>query len=342
MKTRYLRTNGASRARNIRVAARIIRSGGLVAFPTETVYGLGANAYNTRAVKRIFRVKGRPSDNPLIVHIWSLQQIHTLATRLPLLFWRLAQEFMPGPLTIVVRKAARVPSFVTGGLTTIALRMPDHPVAYMLLRQANVPVVAPSANLSGRPSPTTAQHVREDFDGKISAILDGGRCKIGLESTVVDLSRGAPVILRPGGITREQIEKALMMKVRVVKHARKRPRSPGMKYKHYAPKAEVILFEGGAAAILREMKRTARKMLADGTKVGVMYEEKGRKHFEGCLFVSLGQEGATSAARNLFSGFRHLDGRGVEVILCEGFPDRLAGTALMNRLRKAASRRVRV
>jgi L-threonylcarbamoyladenylate synthase len=342
MKTRYLKTSGALRARSIKVAARLIRKGELVAFPTETVYGLGANAYNSVAVKQIFRVKGRPSDNPLIVHLWSIDQIHALAPLVPLLFWRLAQEFMPGPLTLVVKKAAGIPSVVTAGLGTVAVRMPDHPVARSLLKQANVPVVAPSANLSGRPSPTTARHVHEDLDGKISAVLDGGRCKIGLESTVVDISHGAPVILRPGGITKEQIEKALRIKVRVARQTRKRPPSPGMKYRHYAPKAKVIVFEGQPGAILREMKRTARELLARHRIVAVMYDAKGRRLFKGCLFFSLGGGDARSAARHLFSGFRDLDRKGADIILCKGFSEQLMGQALMNRLRKAASRQVRV
>jgi L-threonylcarbamoyladenylate synthase len=342
MKTRFLTTSGSSKMRNVRAAARLICNGQLVAFPTETVYGLGASAYNAGAVREIFRVKGRPLDNPLIVHLWSLDQVHLLAREVPLMFWLLAREFMPGPLTLVVKKARRVPALVTAGLSTVALRMPDHPIARILLKQANVPVVAPSANLSGRPSPTAAQHVKEDLDGKVAAILDGGRCKIGVESTVLDITRRVPVILRPGGVTKEQIEEALRMKVRTARHSQNRPSSPGMKYRHYAPRAEVVLFEGEPSAIRRAMKQTMRAMSAHGIKVGVLYEERGRRAFGASRFFSLGNEGVTSAAQNLFAGFRQLDKRGVDVILCQGFPEELMGRALMNRLRKAAGRRVRV
>ncbi len=342
MKTRFLKTTGQTRQRNIRLAAKLIHDGDLVAFPTETVYGLGASVYNERAVSNIFQVKGRPPDNPMIVHIWSLDQMWGLAESIPLMFWILAEKFWPGPLTMVTRKSDKVPAIVSAGLPTVAVRMPDHPVARALLKNAAVPIVAPSANLSGRPSPTMALHVLEDLDGKIAAILDGGSCKIGLESTVLDITRKVPVILRPGGVTREEIERALGIHVSVASPTRKRPASPGMKYKHYAPKAEVILIEGERGAVLRGMKRVADRLKKQKTVFGVMAERSARPMFKSYRFFSLGSTGATGAARNLFEGFRKFDHQKVEMIVCEGFPDESLGSALMNRLRKAASRRVRV
>jgi len=342
MKTFLLSTSGRSRGRNVRAAARLIQLGKLVAFPTETVYGLGANAYDTRAVREIFRVKGRPPDNPLIVHVSSLQQVWGLVRTIPIMFRILAERFMPGPLTVVLWKSPTVPPIVTAGLPTVAIRIPDHPVARALLMYADVPVVAPSANLSGRPSPTKAMHVKEDLDGKIAAILDGGACKIGVESTVLDLTRKSPIILRPGGITKEALEDVLGIRVRLAPSTRRRPSSPGMKYKHYAPKADVVLFEGERRSVLRSMKGTLLRMTARGRRVGVMGEEDARPSFRKARFFSLGTEGALSAARRVFSGFRALDRRRVDVILCQGFPEKLLGSALMNRLRKAAARRIRV
>lgn len=343
MKTLFLSTRGAHRARSIASAARILRRGGLVAFPTETVYGLGGHAFNARAVRKIFRVKGRPQDNPLIVHIASVQQIWQLVDSLPVMFWALAEKFMPGPLTIVVRKSRRVPAFVTAGLETIAVRIPDHPVARALLKATAAPIVAPSANISGRPSPTTASHVREDLDGRIDAILDGGSSRVGLESTVVDITGRVPIILRPGGVTGEQIQKALGVRVRLARPVKHRPKSPGMKYKHYAPRAEVVVFEGKRSSVWRTMVHAAARLQRRGVRVGAMAEDQaGAKFSEGVLFFSLGETGARGAARLLFRGFRSLDAQNVDMILCQGFSDEEIGAAVMNRLRKAATRRVRV
>lgn len=342
MRTRLLHTRDDRRQASIAAAARLIRDGALVAFPTETVYGLGASVYNIRAVKNIFRVKGRPQDNPLIVHIRSLDQVWMLADSVPVMFWMLARKFMPGPLTLVVKKSAAVPEIVTAGLQTVAIRMPDHPVARSLLHHASVPIVAPSANISGRPSPTTARHVWDDMHGKIAAILDGGPCDIGLESTVLDITRTVPVILRPGGIAREQIEKVLGMRIRTARPTRKRPASPGMKYKHYAPRAEVVLFEGKRPAVLRAMKHASLRFRARGVSPGIMAEASAASMFPRRTFFSLGSSGARSAAQRLFDGFRTLDRQHVATILCQGFEEASIGSALMNRLRKAAGRTVRV
>jgi L-threonylcarbamoyladenylate synthase len=249
---------------------------------------------------------------------------------------------MPGPLTLVLRKSAALPAAVTAGLPTVAVRMPDHPIARALLREAGVPVVAPSANLSGKPSPTTALHVQEDMEGKIAAILDGGRCRIGLESTVLDITGRQPVILRPGGISQEEIERALHVRVRAAASTHRKPRSPGMKYKHYAPKAELVLFEGERRSVVRAMRQSLHDLARSGKNVGVMAEDGASGVFGRALFSSLGKGGAAAAAHNLFAGFRSLDRRNADIILCQGFPEGSLGSALMNRLRKAASRRVRV
>ncbi len=341
MKTIILKTSKQHRKKSIETAARLIRQGKLVAFPTETVYGLGANAFDAKAVRRIFRVKGRPSDNPLIVHIYSLEQLSGLVESIPVMFWVLAGKFMPGPLTVVLRKSANVPRDVAAGLETVAIRIPDHPVALELLRQAGVPIVAPSANLSGKPSPTAAHHVKEDLEG-IPAILDGGPCRIGIESTVLDLTAKGPVILRPGGVTKEEIERVLRMRVRVARPTRARPPSPGMKYRHYSPKAEVVLFEGNPGKIFKAMKTMLHELDSKKVPTGVMVEEKKRELFKSAEVFSLGKENVESAARNIFDGFRTLDKKGVKVILCQGFPEEKLGHGLMNRLRKAATRSVRV
>ena len=256
MKTRIIRIAESGGQKNadkkISYAAQIIRRGGIVAFPTETVYGLGANALDTKAVRKIFRAKGRPSDDPLIVHIADEHQLYELASYVPLQAKILMDKFWPGPLTIVLRKSKKVPRITTGGLDTVAIRMPSHSVALELLCAAGVPIAAPSANLFGRPSPTSAQHVLEDLNGKINAVLDGGRTRIGVESTVLDLSGKTPELLRPGKITIGQLQK-IIGKIKVHPLVRSQPRkggkkaaarSPGLSYRHYAPAAEVILVEG--------------------------------------------------------------------------------------------------
>ncbi len=313
-----------------------------MAFPTETVYGLGASLFHNEAIQNIFRVKGRPQDNPLIVHIYAIEQVQSLVESIPEIFYHLAEHFFPGPLTVVLKRSALIPDIVSTGLPTVAIRMPDHPIAKELLQDCKVPIVAPSANLSGKPSPTTALHVREDFDGKIDAILDGGKCKIGLESTVLDISRRVPIILRPGGVTREEIETVLNRKIHVGRASSKRPISPGMKYTHYSPNAEVIVFEGDPEKVYLEMKYSAIHFSKLGFAVGIMASKEVEKQFKAFNFYSLGTGGAVSAARHLFDGFRTLDAAGIDIILCQGFTDEHIGSALMNRLRKASSKRVRV
>ncbi|MER3523620.1 MAG: threonylcarbamoyl-AMP synthase [Ignavibacteria bacterium] len=341
MRTRVLLTSPAHRQRNIALAAALIRRGELVAFPTETVYGLGANALDARAVKKIFWAKGRPSDNPLIVHLFDVEQLPSLVRSIPDTFWKLAHVFVPGPLTFVLPRAECIPDVVTAGLPSVGVRFPHHPIARALLKAARVPIAAPSANLSGKPSPTRAEHVIEDLDGRIAAVLAAGRCEVGLESTVLDLTVRPPVILRPGAVTRFQIERVLGVKVLQEQTSRKRPRSPGMKYKHYAPAARVVFIEGKMTLVIKEMVRVARMLHEQGFVVGLMCAEKWKERFASYKVFSLGND-VEDAARRLFDGFRALDAKGVDVILCHGYAEEGMGMALMNRLRKAASQWVRV
>ena len=320
-------------------AGEHLRSGEVVGFPTETVYGLGANAMDEAAVEKIFAAKGRPGDNPLIVHIADADGLSPLIASEPGPHARaLMDAFWPGPLTLIFPKSAAVPARVTAGLDTVAIRMPSHPVAQALIRAAGVPVAAPSANRSGRPSPTTAADVLEDMDGRVPMILDGGPCRVGVESTVVDLSGEAPRVLRPGGITRAQIE--AVASACEIDHAvlnplgeGERPRSPGMKYKHYAPRGEVTVFSGE-----NNVKNIIRRY--DATPNALILALEGNLPFYGkrrC--ISLGSD-AESMAANLFHALREADRLGADVILCEGVEPVGVGLAVMNRLLRAAAFRV--
>lgn len=323
--------------RKIKVAARFIIEGKLVAFPTETVYGLGADALNASAVRRIFEAKGRPADNPLIVHIAEFSDLKRLAREIPREAKLLAERFWPGPLTMVLPKAREVPDVTTGGLDTVAVRMPAHPIALALIR-ASTPIAAPSANISGKPSPTLAEHVVDDFYGRIEAIIDGGETKVGVESTVIDLTSKRPILLRPGGLPLEEIEKvigeveihpAVMGKMVDV------ARSPGMKYKHYSPEAQVIVVEGERERVRRKIAQLVAEYRSRGYRVGVM----GTEEYEADEFFHLGRS-EEEFARNLFKALRELDKRGVDVIIAEGVEERGLGLAVMNRLRKASGYRV--
>jgi len=324
--------------RKLRVAARLLREGKLVAFPTETVYGLGADALNAGAVRRIFEVKGRPADNPLIVHVASMEWLRKLVRLVPETAITLARRFWPGPLTLVLPAEGRVPSVTRGGLDTVAVRMPSHPVALRLIELAGRPVAAPSANISGRPSPTDAGHVVEDFYGRIECIVDGGPTPIGVESTVLDLTGERPVLLRPGGLPLEEIEKVVGP---VDVHPAVRgeltdvAKSPGMKYRHYSPRARVILVEGDRREVAERIDELVDELKEKGLKVGVMAMERHRAD----AFFYLGSS-IEEAARNVFRGLRELDRRGVDVIVVEGVEERGLGMAVMNRLRKAAGHTV--
>lgn len=313
---------------NIEAAALIIRQGGLVAFPTETVYGLGADALNPEAVARIYEAKGRPSDNPMIVHISRASEIGQLTPFITQDMIKLIDHFWPGPLTLVVKKKENVPLRTTGGLDTVAVRMPDHPVALDLIRLAGVPIAAPSANLSGKPSPTKADHVKDDLMGKVDAILMGSDCRVGIESTVLDLTGETPMILRPGIITADSIEAVLEKPVLLDPSLKGLPeeelvaKSPGMKYKHYAPKAQMLVVEGSRDKVKNEIERLRIANEKIGNKVGViLFEEKA--------FVE--------AAHDFFSQLRDLDAQDVDLILAGALSDTDGvGFAVMNRMFKSA------
>lgn len=323
-------------------AAKILRDGGLVAFPTETVYGLGANALNEEAAKKIYAAKGRPSDNPLIAHISSMDELPVLAREIPEAAKKLARAYWPGPLTMIFPKQERVPAGTTGGLDTVAVRMPSDPVAKALIRLAGVPVAAPSANTSGRPSPTRAEHVIEDMDGKIEMILDGGPVGIGVESTIVDVSGPVPTLLRPGAVTMEMLQETLgrvEIDPAILGPVGKdvRPKAPGMKYRHYAPKADMTLVEGEQAAVAAYINRAVKEAKEAGKTAGIICTEESRGLYpEGIIEVIGSREHEETVAHNLFAVLRDFDERQVDCIYSESFSGHSLGQAIMNRLSKAA------
>lgn len=316
----------------IRGAAEILRRGGIVAFPTETVYGLGADAFNPSAVARVFTAKGRPPDNPLIVHIADSEQLRDLADAVPPEAERLAQEFWPGPLTIVLKRKSSVPDIVTAGLDTVAARVPRHNVPLALIRELKHGIVGPSANTSGRPSPTTARHVYGDLGGRIDMILDAGPTPLGLESTVIDLTTRIPTLLRFGGLSRELIENVIGP-VSTTKDGDVLRRSPGTRHRHYAPRAKVVLVEQGDNAGLRTLYEGFSKK---GKIVGCIVHRIPRlKAIPQERWIALPPQ-VDAIARLLFSSLRELDSLGVDVILVEMVPEGGIGTAVMDRLRRAA------
>lgn len=332
----------------IELGGELIRQGKVVAFPTETVYGLGANALDIGAVEEIFRVKGRPMDNPLIVHIASIDELYNLVTYVPDIAIDLIERYWPGPLTLVLPKSDVVPSQVTADLDTVAIRMPNDPVALAFIRESGVPIAAPSANTSGRPSPTSAGHVIEDLYGKIPLILDGGECRVGLESTVLDLLEARATILRPGGITKEMIEE-IVGEVHVDERVLHPPktgdkfRSPGMKYTHYAPKAPVIIVEGETADIPSRVKATAEEYILAGKRVAVLATEETRHEYEGgelIIFIMGRRACPSTIASNLFAALRQCDEDGIDLIIAEAIEETHEGLAIMNRMLRAAAFRV--
>lgn len=353
MKTRVIQVDPAEPdPRAVEEAAAVLRGGGLVAFPTETVYGLGANALDRDAVAGIFRAKGRPADNPLIVHVSRPEMLSTLVTSVPPSAEKMIFRFWPGPLTLLFPKSAAVPDIVTAGLPQVAIRMPDHPVAHLLIDAAQIPVAAPSANVSGRPSPTSASDVLEDLDGKIDVVLDGGPCEIGVESTVLDLSGTVPRILRPGGIPREEIAEALGVPVEVVSaegEIEGSSPSPGMKYRHYAPKGEMYLLTGRPEEQRDTAIQRAQEVLKDGKGVAVLSSSENvpaylglKEKFPGLFHVlELGpRSDPAKIASKLFSSIRRADKLGVSVILSESFDEAGLGLAIANRLTKASGGKV--
>ncbi len=322
-------------------AGAIIREGGLVAFPTETVYGLGGDAMNPSASAKIYAAKGRPSDNPLIVHIWDFSQLEEIASELPLEAKKLSDAFWPGPLTMIVPKNDKIPYETTGGLDTVAVRMPSHPVAKEFIRLSGRMIAAPSANTSGRPSPTKAEHVAHDLDGKIDAIIDGGSVDIGLESTIVDLSEGIPTILRPGYITKAMLEE-VVGEVRIdpgilSENEKVRPKAPGMRYKHYAPKGDLTIINGQQDAVVAYINAATEEALAAGKRVGIVATEETRAFYNRGEVLTIGsRDDEDSIAHNLYGILRNFDELGVEVIYSESFSTPRIGQAIMNRLFKAA------
>ncbi|MBE0642632.1 MAG: threonylcarbamoyl-AMP synthase [Bacteroidetes bacterium] len=335
MTTRILPTDGEHLASSLLAAATLLREGKLVAFPTETVYGLGANALDEAAVRRVYEVKGRPLDNPMIVHVHDQAQARELMQVVPAYFEELVNEYWPGPLTLIVTHNAAVPDVVTAGLATVAVRLPDHRITRELLRQAGVPVAAPSANVSGRPSPTDARTVYDDLQGRIEAVLDGGSCHVGIESTVLDLTSAVPTILRPGTVTREDLEDVLQTHVAEAGADAARPLSPGMKYRHYAPRADLLVLPLRDDVAMREALTEAIAVsAASGRRVGLLAPER----FRGCgehTFSSLRDGTSVDYARHLYAGLRALDDAGVEVMYCPAIESVGIGTAVMNRLGKA-------
>ncbi len=322
-------------------AALIIRNGGLVAFPTETVYGLGANGLDEAAVKRIYEAKGRPGDNPLILHINDKKQLDSLVKYIPDVAHRCMDMYWPGPLTILFKKSDMVPDIISAGLDTVAVRMPNNKIALELIKGADTPIAAPSANLSGKPSPTQASHVIEDLWGKVDMIIDGGMTGVGLESTVLDLSGDSPMILRPGGVTLEALKSVVpnvTMDSAIIDESEKIiPRSPGQKYRHYAPKADMTVFTGDQDIISDRILKEAAKYVSNGQSVGIMATEetKGKYHIGQVLVVG-SRNNKESIASNLFTVLREFDNLNVDIILAEGVESDYIGMAIMNRLRKAA------
>lgn len=326
-------------------AAAIIRDGGLVAFPTETVYGLGADALSAEASKKIYAAKGRPSDNPLIVHVAEFSDMEKIAQEMPEEAKKLADAFWPGPLTMIVRKNDKVPYETTGGMDTVAVRMPNHPVALELIRRSGGYIAAPSANTSGKPSPTLAEHVAFDMDGRIPMILDGGPVGIGIESTIVDLTEEIPMILRPGYITPKMLEKVIgevkMDPGIIASDSLQKPKAPGMKYKHYAPKGDLVIVEGKKQAVAETINHLTKMDAEAGLKTAVIASDENLSLYDADCKINIGsREHEESIAANLYEVLREMDEMGVQKMYSESFAGGGLGAAIMNRLLKAAGHHV--
>ena len=326
-------------------AGEILRSGGLVAFPTETVYGLGANGLDAEACAGIYAAKGRPSDNPLILHVANRSMVEQIAAVIPPLAEKLMAAFCPGPITLIMQRKAIVPDRITGGLSTVGIRMPENDVARALIQAAGVPIAAPSANISGRPSPTSAELTARDLDGRIPLILDGGPCHFGVESTIVDCTGDKAVILRPGAITREMLVELLGEEMVALDPALVGadvvPRAPGMKYTHYAPKAPLTLIEGMPTRMVRAFQREVARLQGEGKVVGVMASHEVlaglREILPAELMADYGHQGnLPSIAANIYEALRSFDDKPADVLLGEGTTEQGLGLAIMNRLHKAS------
>ena len=327
----------------IKEAGRMLKEGALVAFPTETVYGLGGNGLQESAAARIYAAKGRPSDNPLILHIAEVSDIEKLAVDIPELAYLLAEKFWPGPLTMILKKSDIVPYTTTGGLDTVAIRMPSDEIAREIIRASGGYIAAPSANLSGRPSPTKAEHVIEDLSGRIEMIVDGGDSDIGLESSIIDLSGEVPMILRPGYITKEDFEQIVSQVEYDSAVLATRPqesvvaKAPGMKYRHYAPKGQITIVEGDTSAVVAKINALVAEQEAQGHRVAVLCAEETRNQYSCENVFSLGSlTSEKEISSHLFAALRTFDTEQIEVIYSENFENTKLANAIMNRLRKAA------
>lgn len=324
-----------------------IRNGGLIVFPTETVYGIGADAMNDKASESIYKAKGRPQDNPLIVHISNYEHLDRIVKKIPRMAKKLMDEFWPGPLTIIFNKKEEVPKKTTGGLETVAVRMPKNKIALKIIEESDTPLAAPSANISGKPSPTKIDHVVLDLFGKVDIIIDGGETDCGLESTVIDLTTETPIILRPGKITRKNLEDSLGCSVYYDKSIEREgqnilPKSPGQKYKHYSPEAQLKVFVSkDRNKILKKMKKEEKRYMSRGYKVVILTVDQNEKEFKSENVISLGNiDKYEEIAHNLFDALRKCDIIKPDIILSEGFQNKGIGRALMNRLGKASGKNI--
>jgi len=331
----------------VRISAEFIRSGGLVAFPTETVYGLGADALNAKAVLALFEAKKRPLDNPPIVHVCDVKDVYRLAQEIPRTAEKLMKAFWPGPLTLILKRSSIVPDVTVAGLDTVAVRMPRHNVALALISESRCPISAPSANLAGKPSPTTAKHVLDDLDGRIDAVLDAGPTVIGVESTVLDVTVDPPQVLRPGGTPFEVLKEVLGgVELNPAVTAEKpvpveKVRSPGVKHKHYAPNADVVVVEGELSAMVSRVNELVVYYMSGGSRVGVLCTDETVSCYRANVVKSLGsRSNLASVAQNLFARLREFDLERVDVIVAEGVPLEGLGLAVMNRLRKASGYKI--
>ena len=325
-------------------AGALLKQGALVAFPTETVYGLGANALDSEAAAKIYAAKGRPSDNPLIVHIADMDALPLITAEIPEAAKKLAAKFWPGPLTMVMKKSEVVPYGTTGGLDTVAVRMPAHPIALEMIRHGGGYIAAPSANTSGRPSPTLASHVADDMDGIVPLILDGGAVGIGIESTIVDLTDEIPTILRPGFITKEMLQK-VVGEVQIDKgldaDSKTPPKAPGMKYRHYAPKAELMIVEGSSEAVVAKINALVKENEEKGICTGIIGTEETISRYPTGIVKCMGtRSDELSISSHLYGILREFDESDAQVIYSESFEEGAMGSAIMNRLLKAAGHKI--
>ena len=326
-------------------AGEILEKGGLVAFPTETVYGLGANALNEEAARKTYEAKGRPSDNPLIVHIADIQALDEIVEFIPEKAKSIVEKFWPGPLTLIFEKSGVVPLGTTGGLQTVAVRMPEDEIARALIRAGGGYISAPSANTSGRPSPTSAEHVAEDLDGKIDMIIDGGNVEIGVESTIVDMTVEPPMILRPGAITKEMLEEVIgevaVDRTTLSETSDAAPKAPGMKYRHYAPKAQLVIVNGAPLEAVKAIRQLAYEQMRRGNQVGIIATSETADLYTNGIVKSIGtRANENSIAKNLYKVLREFDDEEVAYIFSEAFAVEGIGNAIMNRLIKAAGHQI--